>query len=237
MTKFEKLQVNYKLDIDYSKLFETWYQPLSKMLLSDYMYNMMVFLHEGYKFKDIVPKKEHVFHVFRKIKYNDVRVIIIGEEPYKDDTNMGIPYGQNDSLVLNQEILEIQECIERTCYDKFNLNIDTRLNHWLDQGVLPLYSSLTGEIGIEGKHKYHWREFIRSIILNFNESKPGMIYMLWGDDANYFKQYINPNTSYILNAESVKDCIKNKKMWHTQNFIECNEIIEKCNGKELCIKW
>lgn len=230
-------KVDYKLDIDYSKLLYTWAEPMSELLKSNYMYNMMIFLHEAYKIKNIQPKKEYVFRPFKEVDFKDVRVIIIGDEPYHDKTNIGLAYGQQDSLVLNQEIIEIEECIERTCYDAFNLHMDNTLKHWTEQGILPLHASLTVESGIAGSHKFHWREFIRHMIKVINEDKTSIIFMLWGDEAKYYKKFINQNKHYVLEADSVTEKVKSGWGWNSNCFKECNKILKDLNGREFIIEW
>lgn len=231
------VKVNYKLEVDYKSLFKTWYEPLKELFNTDYMYNMMVFLNEGYKIKSFRPAKQDIFRVFNLVNFSDIRVIIIGDEPYHDDTNIGIAYGQKDSLVPNNEIVDIEKCIERTCYDKFNLHMDSTLVHWLEQGVLPLHASLTVQQGIAGSHKFHWREFMRHLIQVVNIQKPGTIFMLWGDDAKYYKQYINPAKHYILEADSVTETVAKGWDWNSDCFAKCNKIITDTNGREFQIEW
>lgn len=235
--KFNNLKVDYKLDIDYTKLFGTWYKPLSEFLEGDYMYNLMVFLQEAYKIKNIVPNKNQVFNVFNKLPYENVRVVIIGEEPYHDTSNTGIAYAQKEALVVNDEIAEIEECVERSAYDGFKLHMDYTLENWVKQGVLPLYSSLTSEFKNKGSHTFIWRDFIRNLIININDYKLGTIFMLWGKNAHYFEQYINKDNHYIFKSKGVSEALENGQMWHTEAFKETNEILKLNNGKEFIINW
>lgn len=231
------IKVNYKLEIDYKDLFKSWFEPMSELFTTSYMYNMMVFLNEAYKLKIIRPLKSDVFKAFRDVDYSDVRVIIIGDEPYHDDTNIGLAYGQRESLVMNQEMIEIESCIERNHPEQFNLYVDSSLKHWTEQGVLPLHASLTVENNIRGSHKFHWREFIRHFIQVINDNKPGTIFMLWGDDAKYYKKYINQANNYVLEADSVMENVKKGWGWDTDCFAKCNKILTDLNGKEYQIKW
>ena len=231
-------KLNYTLDVDYKAVLGTWFEPLSEFLKGSYMHNMMIFLHEAYKIKDILPEKEKVFKVFHEVSFSDVRVIVIGDEPYHDYSNTGIAYGQSmDHLVPNNEIIEIETAIEKTCYDNFNLHIDSTLSNWVEQGVLPIHASLTVENGIKGSHKLHWRSFIRNLIQVINEHKPGTIFMLWGEDAKYYRQFINADNNYILESESVHEQVAKGYNWESSNFAECNKILEKNNGREFVIEW
>lgn len=230
MVRNEKVEVNLK------HIFKDWSHYLNVLLTSKYIINLISFINHVYKVKHIFPiNKESLFRPFQLLSFYKVRVVIIGKEPYHSKVNTGIPFAQEDCIFeLEKGLSNIEKCIERTQYDKFNLYMDTKLTEWLEQGVLPLYSSLTVEKDKPGSHLIYWRNFIREVVKAISLNRNGIIFILWGEEGQYFKQFINKDKHYILEY-SLPDSVD--KDWNCTNFSECNSIIKDNNGEEFCIKW
>ncbi len=229
----------YKLDIDYRDIFKEWTHYLNILLTSTYMHNLMVFLNESYKSRMLYPQKKNViFKPFQLVNFYKVRVVILGKEPYNDNVNTGIPFAQRDNIFVGFEnaTYQIEKTIEETQYNGFRLNIDTTLENWTNQGVLPLYAAMTVEKDKSGSNLLHWRNFTREIIKALSTNRTGIIYCLWGEEAQYFKQFINEDSNYILEASNPQN-IKKINKWDCNHFKEINEIITENNGSDFCIKW
>lgn len=228
-----------KLNIDFKSIFNDWCHYLNILLVSKYMHNLMVFLNEAYKSRNIYPtNKLNVFKPFQLVSFNKVRVVIIGREPYNDKINTGIPFAQQDGFALNLQnsFHHIEENIKSSIYDSFKLSMDTELEHWTRQGVLPLYSALTVEKNKTGSHLMHWRNFTREVIKALNNNRTGIIYCLWGEEAQYFKKFINDNSNFILECDNPQYIEKSNK-WDCNHFTEINKIITENNGSDFNIKW
>ena len=233
----KKIEENYNLNIDYKVIFKDWTHYLNKLLTSNYMYNLMIFVQESYKFKFIYPKdKNSLFKPFSSIKFQDVRVIIISDEPYQNTVNNGIPIANKTSFFeLERGLNKVERNIEKNHYDGLNLYMDSTLKHWYEQGILTLYSAFTVERGKKGSHQIQWRNFTREIVKALSDNKTGLIFLLWGKEAQEFKSCINRKVHYILEDNGPN--IDNKLDWNCTHFEDVNKIIEEHNGKEFCIKW
>ena len=223
--------------MNFKEIMGDWCHPLNSLLTSNYMSKLLIFLEESYNLKDIRPHKKNVFKPFRETKFSDLKVVIIGDEPYHSFKSTGIAYANPESILdLEGSLAKIEKCIERTCYDDFKLHMHTDLLHWCHQGVLPIYSSLTVETAKKGSHHIYWKNFIRELIKSINSDKTGIIFMLWGEKARSFKHLIGKN-HYIMEFHDPMWAVQRGLDWNCPHFKHANGIIKNNNGEEFCIKW
>lgn len=236
----ERVKLDYELKINYIVMFKTWYRPLLKVLRSNYMFNIMAFLHELYQSPEFPrPRKSEVFEVFDKVKFKDVRVVILTDEPFPNTKGNGIALAtrQSEYLKPSSITLEVEKCIERTIYNGCNLSFDLTLDHWLDQGVLPLHASLTTKFVKPNNHTNLWKEFTRAVITALNDSNPGLIFILLGTEAKKFKPLISEKKHYVFSYHDPLWSIRQKKDWNCPYFKEANKILIDNNGPDFGIVW
>ena len=233
-------KLDYDINIDYSKIFETWEKPLQPLLQSDYMHNLMVFLHEVYKSNQYPrPAKKEIFEVFKKVQYNHVRVVILGGEPDKSEKGNGILFATRESSYLRPlpVTLEVEKCIEKTIYEGCYINFDLTLEHWFKQGVLPIHSTWTTPFNNEIDHIKLWRNFTRNLIKILSTNNTGIIFILLGQEARYYKKFINQNSHYILEHNLPQYFMDKQQDWNCPCFKRANQIIKSCNGTQYQIVW
>lgn len=156
-----------------------------------------------YLFGKIAPAKKDVFNAFKYCDYQDLKVVIIGQEPYCDGKidprtyqiekyrASGFAFGNHeDTLQLSPELHHIIIELEDDLDLPIAAQLDVTLKGWAEQGILLLNSALTVEERNPESHTDLWRGFARLVIKHINEAKPGTIFVLWGEHAQSYKQYI-----------------------------------------------
>lgn len=231
-----------KIDIDYSELLKDWEPLLRDSLLgSEYMQRLIEFIHNQYKQHVVYPKKIDIFRAFKITPLKDVRVVILGQDPYPDGKATGLAFGNEEEAILKKgvspSLKKISDCIEKTQYGGLNLTFDPTLEHWAKQGVLLLNTALTVRAGDIGSHSMYWRRFIKNVLATLSREKPGLIYLLLGGVAHSFEPSISPVTSTIFKYHHPAFAARQGTDWDCPYFAEINKLIESQNGKEDCIRW
>lgn len=222
------------------KVFNTWYNLLKHDLLnSKYMYKLIKFINEEYKSgKKVFPVKRDIFKPFTNTNYKDLKVVILGDNPYANDKDTGIAFANEEKhgVYISEPLIKIENCISNNLRDGLYF-MDYSLDRWSKQGVLLLNSSLSAIRGQEGSHSFYWSYFIKYLLKSLSEDNTGIIYCLWGNQAQSFKQYINEKNNYILEFTNPSDAVKKGIDWNCTHFNDINKIIENNNGSEEKINW
>lgn len=191
--------------------------------------------------KVIYPKPDKCFRSFNTCRYNDLQVVILGQDPYhgKDQAD-GLAFSSGIKGYCPPSLQNILKEVRDDIYPEQDLDLhdDFSLDRWARQGVLLLNTALTVEEGDPGTHSEVWREFTEHMINYINWKCPGVIFVLWGAHAKRFEKFISPNLHPILTANHPSPLSANKGGWFgNKHFSKINEIIAKNNGIEFCIKW
>lgn len=143
------------------------------------------------------PSMKDIFRAFELCKYNDLKVLFLGYDPYpQKGVATGILFG--NKLETNEEHLSPSLKIVKEAAINFEIPhnsiiFDQTLESWAKQGILMINSALTVEIGKVGSHTMLWRGFISKLIKKLSEYNTGIIYALFGEQAKTFKPYIGKN--------------------------------------------
>lgn len=192
--------------------------------------------------KVLCPKLHDVFKAFRLCKLQDVRVVIIGQDPYPNYVK-GIPVATglafanssntlekdySPSLkVLRDSFMDIDESEERIIFDP-------SLESWEKQGVLLLNTALSCLQDQVRSHTLLWRPFITSFLDNLNKYLTGVVYVLMGNDALSLEPYIKKDFNYIIKTKH--PAYYARKHIAMPNIWNCiNQILIGQNG--YGIKW
>ena len=153
-----------------------------------------------YKTKDITPEYKDVFKCFHLCDYNNLKVILLGQDVYPDrGVATGIAFGiKEDNPNYPPSLQIIKESVLDLPYSNNCCIFDKTLESWEKQGILMLNSSLTTETGKVGVHISLWRTFIKSLLLNICEINSGIVFILMGEVAKTFLPYINQENNDII---------------------------------------
>lgn len=219
--------------MNYNHLFKTWYQFYNKNVIgSKYFSKLIEYMNSQYVLNTVYPEKKYIFRPFSMTNYDDLKVVIIGQEPNSEGLANGLGMGIRDEMFKGcSTISNIERCLERTVKNGLFF-MDHTLENWAKQGVLMLNTSLTTIEGNEGCHSIYWRPFLMKTLQELSIQETGIIYCLWGNEAQSLAQYINPRNNYILKAKN-----PNVEGWDCNHFNEINRILTENNGREFNIHW
>jgi len=233
-------KVDYDLDIDYGKLMEEdWASVLKEDLLDTlYMENLMLYLHERYKTSGIFPKKDCLFKPFNKLPFKDIRVVVLGREPFADGQATGIPLGNEDNFgtTFSPELITWNKGIELSAHCGFNMYSDPTLQDIISQGVFLMDTALTSELGKSMAHKTIWKNFTREVIKTICDWHPEAIFVLLGKEAKKFAQYI-PEDNYTFYSNHPYEAIKENKKFDASFTEKVNAVLKVRNGRAAEIIW
>jgi uracil-DNA glycosylase len=217
------------------RLGEEWTMKLRDTLRSDYAGKLINFLNKEYTTKVVYPKREDIFRAFRLTPFSEVKVVILGKDPYPDGKANGLAFSnREDALFYSPSLTKIFDFIEREYHDGLTFDFDFTLEEWARQGVLLLNTSLTVERLKIGSHHKPWKKFTKAVIDSINEYHTGVVFMLWGNDAKAFKPLIAEH-HHILTHVHPAYSWRNRDAWECPNFKQCDEILMKANGDT--IRW
>ena len=211
-----------------------WDLVLKDEIKKDYFIDLLNKVNELYN-KDIVyPPKKDVFNAFR-LSYNDVKVVILGQDPYHGE---GEAHGFAFSC-LKTPIPPSLKNIYKELYDDLNIQKDMNngnLMSWVKQGIMLLNTGLTVEKDKPNSHKYlNWNLFTDAVIEKLNEREKPVVFILWGNNAREKKKLItNPKHLVIESAHPSPFSARNG-FFGSRPFSKTNEFLIKNNINP--IKW
>ena len=227
--------LNYKVGIKKSKkgakmfyITKNWYELLQHEFKKDYFKNLQAFLNKEYQKKTIYPKDKNVFNALNLTKFKDVKVVIIGQDPYINE-------GQAHGLCFSVEKGEIPPSLKnifKELHDELGTYIPNNgnLTKWAKQGVLLLNSILTVEKGKSFSHKNRgWERFTHKIIELLSLKNTPVVFMLWGQNAKKIVEGVDLENDLILTCAHPSPLSASNGFFGCNHFIKCNEFLEKHN--------
>ena len=209
-----------------------WDNILNEELNKEYFENIINTVDNLYKEKEIYPKKEDVFNAF-KIPYKDVKVVILGQDPYHGE---GEAHGYAFSC-LKKPIPPSLKNIYKELYSDLGIEKDMTngdLTPWANQGVMLLNAGLTVEKDKPNSHKdLGWNKFTDAVISKLNEREDPIVFILWGNFAREKAKLItNPQHLVIESAHPSPFSARNG-FFGSRPFSKTNEFLKKNNKKEI----
>ena len=185
---------------------------------------------------EIWPKSDDCFNAFKYCKWKDVKVVIIGQDPYHDpNTAHGLAFSSNKPFYCPPSLSNILREIEDDIYKGLKLDGDYNLKRWAEQGVLLLNTALTVEEGKPGSHIGIWKPFTE-YVFQVLKKKSNIVYMLWGNYAKQYSRYINNNNNLVLTTGHPSPLSANRGYWFkNKHFSKCNNFLKNQQKNE--IKW
>ena len=226
--------------------FKHWVKFFESYNLTGTVYykTLMSFITEEYKIRkgSIFPLRSmNIFNCFRATNYDDLKVVIVGDEPYRNEKATGLAFGIQSLLsshvgAIPSSLLDIIKCLRAFLIpmsEDFNEDFDMSLEHWAEQGVLLYNSSLMSSSISKNKYNKIWEPFTRRLLQALNKEKSGLIYIFLGRNATKMSKYINNKTNHVLiyTAPGAKEDNDKLKTWYCPHFTRTNALIRSSNGE------
>lgn len=215
----------------------SWKNLLHKEKKKLYFINLIQFLNEQRLKNTIYPHKENVFNAFKYTPFCNIKVVIIGQDPYP---NEGQANGLAFSVHHNCTILPPSL---KNIYKEINNNgnylkpLDNGcLIHWAKQGVLLLNTILTVEKKKPMSHSNcGWKIFTNKVIHCINKFKKNIVFLLWGSAAQKTKYLINQKKQFVLSSSHPSPLSAYRGFFGCNHFYKTNQILLKIN--KTTIQW
>lgn len=211
-----------------------WDLVLKDEFEKDYFKKIISRVNREYITKIIYPEYPNIFNAFRLTDYDQVRVVILGQDPYHGDGEAhGLSFSVREGIrrppSLNNIFKELKDDL-----GIYRTNND--LSDWGRQGVLLLNSILTVEKDKAASHKdIGWEIFTDNVIKLLNERDEPIVFILWGNYARSKKVYITNKKHYIIESNHPSPLSANRGFFGSKPFSKTNNFLIK-NGYEP-IKW
>lgn len=215
-------------------------EPSWKVLLGDtfeqeYFENLVSFVKQEYKTQKIFPPGRMIFNAFEKTPVENVKVVILGQDPYHGDGQAhGLSFSVLPGMRFPPSLLNILKEIKSDLGKELPPNGD--LTRWAQQGVFLLNASLTVRAHNAGSHQGKgWEEFTDQVISRLAATREGIVFLLWGAFAQKKAALIPQDKHLILKAPHPSPLSAHRGFFGSKHFSQANEyLISK--GKEP-IKW
>ena len=191
-------------------------------------------IRKEYNSKMIFPPADRVFYAFRETPYKDVRVVILGQDPYHGEGEAnGLCFSVNRGIKMPPSLKNIY----KELYNDLGIErTDTDLSDWAKEGVLLLNSVLTVEKDKPASHKFvGWEEFTDNVIKKLNEKEEPVVFILWGNFAKGKIKYITNPKHLVISSSHPSPFSVNQGFFGSRPFSRTNEFLKKNGLKE--IKW
>lgn len=218
------------------KIEQSWKEVLGPEFDKQYFVDLTKLVRQEYMNYRCFPPGKLIFNAFNLCPFNDVKVVIIGQDPYHEmGQAMGLSFSVPDGVAMPPSLINIFKEIEMDLGTPMPKNGD--LTRWAEQGVLLLNATLTVRAHQANSHqKLGWQTFTDAAIKALNARREHLVYMLWGGFARSKKYLIDQNKNFILESVHPSPLSANRGGWFgNHQFSRCNEYL-KANGIEP-VKW
>lgn len=211
-----------------SMINKKWDVILEPEFKKDYFRDLGVFVKSEYKNKICYPKYSDVFNAFRFTDYDDVKVVILGQDPYHGEGEAhGLSFSVHDDVRRPPSLNNI---LKELYNDVGVVRNGNELTDWAKQGVLLLNSVLTVVKDTPLSHKGKgWEIFTDNVIRYLNNREKPIVFILWGSYARSKKELITNKNHFIIESAHPSPLSASRGFFGSRPFSRTNAFLEK-NG-------
>ena len=213
---------------------KSWDIVLKNEYNSEYFKKLGLFVKGEYQTKIVYPRYENIFNALRYTDYDDVKVVILGQDPY---------HGENEAHGLSFSVLEgvrrppsLDNIFKELYSDLGVKRTNNNLSDWAKQGVLLLNSIMTVIKDKPLSHKSRgWEIFTDNIIKYLNDREKPVVFILWGSYARSKKELITNKRHLIIESAHPSPLSASRGFFGSKPFSKCNAFLKRHGEEE--IKW
>ena len=216
------------------KLNPSWLSRLESEFSSPYMKNLKSFINSELENKKIIfPKGSLYFESFNRTHFDQVSVIILGQDPYHGEGQAhGLSFSVPTKMKPPPSLMNIFKEIESDLGRPPSVAQD--LSSWADQGVLLLNSVLTVEMGKAGSHQGRgWEQFTDRVIDLLSKEKTGLVFILWGSYAQKKGAIIDRTKHLVIESPHPSPLSSYRGFFGSKPFSKTNAYLKKMGRTEI----
>lgn len=207
------------------KIESSWKNALMQQFESPYFFDLKAFLLRAYQEKVIYPPKSQLFAAYDATPFYQVKVIILGQDPYHGPSQaQGLSFSVPDGVRLPPSLKNILKEIKNDL--GYEIPTSGNLEAWARQGVFLLNTYLSVEAGAPLSHsKVGWERFTDASIESLSKEREGLIFMLWGNNARKKKHLIDQRTHHVLESVHPSPLSAHRGFFGCGHFSKANELL------------
>lgn len=207
------------------KIDASWKEHLKEEFEKDYFIKLTDFVRNEYRTKQIFPPAKLIFNAFDHTPFEQVKVVILGQDPYHNDGQAhGLSFSVNDGVPAPPSLVNIFKEINR------DLGIPVprsgNLTRWANQGVLLLNATLTVQAHMAGSHQNKgWETFTDTAIRHLAEERENIVFLLWGSYAQKKAAFIDNRKHLVLTSPHPSPLSAHRGFLGNNHFSEVNKYL------------
>lgn len=212
----------------------SWKPFLSSQFEKDYFKELWKAVEEEYAATTCFPPKNLIFNAFNQCSFEDVKVVIIGQDPYHGDGEAnGLAFSVNDTMKIPPSLVNIFK--EINCeFNRIIMPNSGNLERWAKQGVLLLNATLTVRKDLPNSHKHlKWQQFTDAVIEILSAEKENLVFLLWGAFAQKKADLIDEKKHQVLISGHPSFAGVHKKWFGNNHFSATNIFLKKIEKSEI----
>lgn len=215
------------------KIESSWNKVLMDEFSKPYFEQLTSFVRNEYNSKNIYPKGADIFRAFDLTPFDNVKVVILGQDPYHEPNQAhGLCFSVQDGIKFPPSLQNIFK--ELVAEMDFKIPQSGNLSSWAEQGVLLLNATLTVEAHKAGSHQNKgWEQFTDAVIHKLAESREGLVFILWGAYAQKKGAFIDTTKHCVLKSPHPSPLSAHRGFFGNNHFGKANEYITKNGGTPI----
>ena len=207
------------------KIEPSWKAVLAEEFEKDYFSNLTKFVHEEYRTAQIFPPGRQIFAAFDATPFNDVKVVILGQDPYHGVNQAnGLCFSVNNGVAFPPSLLNIFKEIKSDIGTEIPQSGD--LSRWARQGVLLLNATLTVRAHMAGSHQGRgWETFTDAVIAHLAREREHLVFLLWGAYAIKKGAFIDRTRHLVLTSPHPSPLSAHRGFFGNHHFSRANEYL------------
>ncbi|MCG3718476.1 uracil-DNA glycosylase [Aliarcobacter butzleri] len=212
----------------------TWKNIIENEQQKPYYEKLKEEIDKRYENSIVFPEKQNIFKAFFLTKFEDLKVVILGQDPYHGiGQAQGLSFSTPSNIKNPPSMVNILKEINDDLGKK-SVCEDGDLTPWAKQGIMLLNTILTVEQGLaKSHHNLGWEIFTDNIIKYISDNKENVIFLLWGSPAISKTKLIDKNKHFILTAPHPSPLSVYRGFYGCKHFSKTNEILKKLNKEEI----
>lgn len=207
------------------KMEESWKAKLQQEFEKPYFKTLTDFVRSEYATKTVYPPAKFIFNAFDSCPFNEVKVVIVGQDPYHEPGQAhGLCFSVNEGVRIPPSLVNIYKEI----HDDLGKPVPRsgNLERWAEQGVLLLNATLTVQAHRAGSHQEKgWEQFTDSVISHLANEREHLVFILWGAYAQRKGENIDANRHLILKSKHPSPLSAHRGFFGNKHFSRANAYL------------
>jgi uracil-DNA glycosylase len=212
-----------------------WREKLEEEFGQEYFKTLTEFVREEYKRATVYPHPKHIFRAFDETPFDQVKVVILGQDPYHGEKQaIGLCFAVSPEVKAPPSLQNIFKELESDLGS--GVNRDPDLARWAKQGVLLLNATLTVNAGSPGSHQGKgWERFTDAVVKKLADEREGLVFILWGNYAKQKGAHIDREKHLVIESAHPSPFSAYSGFFGSKPFSKTNAYLVECG--EQPIEW